>query len=188
VGTGTFSTGAAFSNSTALGFSTDITASNQVRIGNTTVTSIGGQVGWTTISDGRFKKNIKETVPGLSFILHLRPVMYLLDLDAMAGYLHTPDSLRSKDAEIEKSKMLQTGFIAQEVEKTADALGYDFSGVDKPKNSADYYGLRYAEFVVPLVKGMQEQQKMIDELQKQVNLLKEQNKQMVEEMDRLKRK
>ena len=49
-----------------------------------------------------------------------------------------------------------TGFIAQEVEAAAKKLGFDFSGVDAPKNENDYYGLRYAEFVVPLVKAVQE--------------------------------
>ena len=52
-------------------------------------------------------------------------------------------------------------------------MDYDFSGVDKPKNEKDYYGLRYAEFVVPLVKAIQEQQKMIEELRQEVNKLKE---------------
>ncbi|HEV8538733.1 MAG TPA: hypothetical protein VGR15_07395, partial [Bacteroidota bacterium] len=40
--------------------------------------------------------------------------------------------------------------------KAAKELGYDFSGVDAPKNEKDFYGLRYAEFVVPLVKAVQE--------------------------------
>ena len=31
-----------------------------------------------------------------------------------------------------------------------EEIGFDFSGVDKPKNEEDYYGLRYSEFVVPL--------------------------------------
>ena len=66
----------------------------------------------------------------------------------------------------------RTGFIAQEVEKAANELGYDFSGVDKPKNKNDYYGLRYAEFVVPLVKAMQEQQNMIEEMKAEIELLK----------------
>ena len=56
-----------------------------------------------------------------------------------------------------------SGFAAQEVEAAASASGYDFSGVDKPKNANDFYGLRYGDFVVPLVKGMQEQQKMIED-------------------------
>ncbi len=65
-----------------------------------------------------------------------------------------------------------TGFVAQEVEAAAKELGYDFSGVDAPKSENDYFGLRYAEFVVPLVKGMQEQQQMIEAQQKEINELK----------------
>ena len=72
-----------------------------------------------------------------------------------------------------------SGFVAQEVEQAAKSTGYDFSGVDKPKNENDMYGLRYAEFVVPLVKAVQELSKMnkdrdakIDTLQKQINELK----------------
>jgi len=66
-----------------------------------------------------------------------------------------------------KSNIRQTGFIAQEVEKVAKELGFDFSGVDIPENEDDYYGLRYAQFVVPLVKAVQEQQQMITQLQKE---------------------
>ena len=66
----------------------------------------------------------------------------------------------------DKEQIRYTGFIAQEVEEAAKELGYDFSGVDAPKNDKDFYGLRYAEFVVPLVKGMQEQQEQIAALQR----------------------
>lgn len=45
------------------------------------------------------------------------------------------------------------------------------SGVDKPKNKDDYYGLRYAEFVVPIIKAMQEQQQMIDKQNKVIDEL-----------------
>ena len=58
---------------------------------------------------------------------------------------------------------MRTGFVAQEVEVAANKLGYDFSGVDKPQNKNSLYGLRYAEFVVPLVKAVQELSKMNDE-------------------------
>jgi trimeric autotransporter adhesin len=61
-----------------------------------------------------------------------------------------------------------TGFIAQEVEKVANETGFDFSGVDEPKNDQDLYGLRYAEFVVPLVKAVQEQQAIIERLEKRI--------------------
>jgi hypothetical protein len=160
--------GTTYSNSTALGANAAITASNQIRLGDATVSSIGGFANWTNVSDSRFKKDISESVPGLAFINKLRPVTYHLDMNAIASYLNTPDSLRLKDSEALKGAMLHTGFIAQEVEKVAKELGFDFSGVDKPKNENDYYGLRYAEFVVPLVKGMQEQQKLIEELMKRI--------------------
>ena len=65
---------------------------------------------------------------------------------------------------LQKETMQQTGFVAQEVEAAAKELGYDFSGIDKPQNDKGQYGLRYAEFVVPLVKAMQEQQQMIEAL------------------------
>lgn len=37
------------------------------------------------------------------------------------------------------------------------------SGVDAAKNNKSLYGLRYAEFVVPLLKAMQELSKMNDD-------------------------
>ena len=172
LGHAAFFNGTSRDNSTALGYNTVITASNQVRVGNGAVTSIGGFANWTNLSDGRFKTNIKETIPGLSFIMKLRPVSYYLDMDAIAGFLKTPDSLRLKSAETEKGKLLQTGFVAQEVEQAAKQTNFEFSGIDKPKNKDDYYGLRYAEFVVPLVKAVQEQQQLIEILQKQVEAAK----------------
>jgi hypothetical protein len=155
------------SNTTALGYGCVITASNQVRVGNSSITSIGGYEDWTTISDARFKTDVQEKVPGLDFILKLRPVTYHMDMEALASFLHTPDSLRNREGETAKAGILKTGFIAQEVEQAASLVGYDFSGVDKPKNENDYYGLRYAEFVVPLVKAAQEQQALIENLQRQ---------------------
>ena len=68
--------------------------------------------------------------------------------------------------------------MEQEVEELTKRLGYDFSGVEAPDNEQDLYRLRYAEFVVPLVKAVQEQQEMIsslesivDELQNQIDEL-----------------
>tara|TARA_B110000908_G_C10246905_1_gene449373 strand:+ start:1042 stop:2742 length:1701 start_codon:yes stop_codon:yes gene_type:complete len=165
-----------YSNSMALGANTSISASNQIRLGNSSVTSIGGNRSWTNLSDGRFKKNIKEDVKGLDFILKLRPVTYNLDLDKLDRFLGISDSISDKSdfgmaSKKEKSEIIQTGFIAQEVEAAAKELGYDFSGVDTPKNSEDHYGLRYAEFVVPLVKAIQEQQSAIEEIKNMNNLL-----------------
>jgi hypothetical protein len=67
-------------NATALGSGVTVNASNKVRIGNSGVTVIEGQVPFTTPSDGRYKYNVKEDVKGLDFILQLRPVTYQFDV------------------------------------------------------------------------------------------------------------
>ncbi len=72
-----------------------------------------------------------------------------------------------------KEKIVYTGFIAQDVEKLAKEVSFDFSGVDVPKNETDLYGLRYAEFVVPIVKGMQELSAENDSLKTELTTLKE---------------
>lgn len=171
-------------NTTALGNGTTVTANNMVRIGNAAVTSIGGQVGWTTVSDSRFKTNIQKNVPGLDFIGKLQPVTYYMDMDAIANYLKTPSDLRDKKAEKIKATALQTGFLAQDVEKAAEELNYDFSGIDKPKNKNDYYGLRYAEFVVPLIKAVQEQQEIIKKQEKTIKSLENRLKVIEEKLSK----
>ena len=57
------------------------------------------------------------------------------------------------------------------MEQVAKNSDYNFNGVDAPKNQTSYYGLRYATFVVPLVKAIQEQQEMIDKQQDEVSKL-----------------
>lgn len=164
-------------NASALGNGVIITGSNQVRLGNGSVTSIGGYANWTNISDQRVKTDVKENVRGLDFILRLRPVTYHLDLTA-ASRIQGITSAQI-DGQAEKESVRYTGFIAQEVEQAAYQSQYDFSGVDKPQNEQDLYGIRYAEFVAPLVKAVQEQQKMIEtqgelirQLQEEIEALK----------------
>jgi trimeric autotransporter adhesin len=165
-----------YNHSIAIGEGVNISASSQARIGNATVTSIGGFANWTNVSDKRFKKDINyNSVPGLDFIKKLQPVTYHLDMNAIALWQKKPNSLRFVENERIKENQLQTGFIAQEVEIAARELGFEFSGVDAPKNKDDFYGLRYAEFVVPLVKSVQEQQDQIEELKKQLNEARQKN-------------
>ena len=89
-------------------------------------------------------------------------------------------------SQFDKEKYRYTGFIAQEVERAANEVGFDFSGVDKPQNDKDYYGLRYAEFVVPIVKAIQEQQSEIEILKEQIELLKASNELLKEQNNLLK--
>ena len=54
-------------NIIAIGQGTTCTDNSQARFGNAATTSIGGYADWTNISDGRYKKNIKENVVGAGF-------------------------------------------------------------------------------------------------------------------------
>lgn len=148
-----------YTNSTAVGFGTLITADNQVRIGNSDITSIGGQVDWSTLSDGRYKVNVTENVPGLDFIMRLRPVTYNVDKSKL-----------SADGGI--SAKVETGFIAQEVEMAAQNSDFEFDGVNPPKNDDDYYTLSYAKIVVPLTKAVQELQLIVSQQKDQIASLK----------------
>ncbi|MCB0666415.1 MAG: tail fiber domain-containing protein, partial [Saprospiraceae bacterium] len=160
VGANTDVTTAGLFNVIAIGQGTGVSASSTARFGNSATGSYGGWANWTNVSDGRYKKNVQANVPGLEFILKLEPVTYNLDVSAISHDLNENQgrewNIEMKHAIEEKEKVCQTGFIAQEVERIAREIGFDFSGVDAPKNEKDMYGLRYAEFVVPLVKAVQE--------------------------------
>lgn len=172
IGNGASPAGSTFDNTTSLGAGASPNSPNQMRLGNASVSVIGGYANWSLFSDGRLKTNIQEDIIGLEFIKQLRPVSYSYDMDAIARFENTPDSLRLRDAERLKAQEIQTGFIAQEVEAAAKAVGLDFHGVVKPYDSNGTYALRYAEFVVPLVKAMQEQQVIIELQQEAINALK----------------
>ncbi|MES2778221.1 MAG: tail fiber domain-containing protein [Bacteroidota bacterium] len=174
-------TSGSFLNATVIGYAAEVDASNKVRIGNTVVTSIGGQVGWTNFSDSRYKLNIREDVPGLSFVTALRPVTYTVDTKSLDENYY---KLKPGIAASTNTSYRHTGFIAQEVERSAAALNYSFSGVDKPQQPDGLYGLRYAEFVVPLVKAVQEQQQQVNHLQVEIELLKEQNKLLIQQLNK----
>jgi hypothetical protein len=158
--------GNGYYNVIAIGQGTVCTDVSQVTIGNGSTATYRAYANWTNISDGRFKKNIKENVPGLEFINKLKPITYTLDATGIDNFLHkglpqdTQPNNKAKavmnKALAEKEKVVYTGFVAQDVEKIAKRLNYDFSGVDAAKNDKDLYGLRYADFVVPLVKAVQE--------------------------------
>lgn len=170
----------ALTNATAIGSGAVVSASNKIRLGNAAVSVIEGQVAYTFPSDGRFKNNISETdVKGLSFIKTLRPVVYNFDTEKFDAYTRKgmPADQRTGSDIIDFGPSImirQSGFIAQEVEESAIEAGYDFNGLHKPESDNDYYSLSYSQFVVPLVKGMQEQQQLIEALQKQIDVQQQQ--------------
>jgi hypothetical protein len=172
-------------NCIAIGQQVTCTASSQARIGNLATNSIGGTVGWSTLSDGRYKTDLEDNVKGIDFIMKLRPLTYRLNLTALNNRLNEMTGRKKSTADAgarqalsQKESTIFSGFVAQDVEQAAKESGYAFSGVDKPQNENDLYGLRYGDFVVPLVKAVQEQQVtiqqqqiLIEELQKRLQAL-----------------
>lgn len=177
------SAGANRDRGVAIGHASSNTANLQVRIGSSSISSIGGYRAWTNLSDARLKSNIVSNVPGVDFIMKLRPVTYNMTLEDNYNLLY-PEGIPEEYQKIidqDKDvvdKVVRTGFIAQEVEAAAESLNFDFSGIDKPKNDKDFYGLRYATFVVPLVKATQEQQATIVDQQAQIEKLEERLKKL----------
>jgi len=112
----------------------------------------GGNRAWYNSSDMRLKKDIADLDPsmGLETIMRLRPVTY---------HWRTGDTTKT-----------ELGFIAQDVEKVLPELvgkGLDVETVrdDGTKEKiTDVRTLSYANFVVPLIKAVQQQQGQIEEL------------------------
>ncbi|MDQ8003466.1 MAG: tail fiber domain-containing protein [Pedobacter sp.] len=120
-------------NATAIGYNAKVDASNKVRIGNGNVTIIQGQVAFTNASDQRFKTAITPMDKGLDFIQRLKPVSYQMK--------------NSSD------KRINWGFIAQDIEAL---VGTENAVLTIGNDAERSLGLRYTDFISPMVKAMQE--------------------------------
>lgn len=129
-------------------------ATNYIYIGSTSTGKTYAPQGITSYSDRRIKDSIKANVPGLAFIIKLRPVTYHLNIHRENQLLGIHD--KDWPGRYNGEKICQSGFIAQEVDSAAQACGYNFSAIDKPKTPNGLYGLCYQDFVVPLVKAVQD--------------------------------
>ncbi len=171
-------------NVTVIGAGAVATGNNKVLLGNTAVSRVESYGGFFTISDGRFKKNVQANVPGLTFINQLQPVTYQLDwnqYEQITGISNPVRYNRSGQKVSEPNGALQTGFIAQEVLRAANTLGYSFSGVAVAENTGDNYSINYAAFVPSLVKAVQE----LDAANKQ---LQNENRKLKAEVEKIKAK
>jgi len=191
-------TNTGLSNTSCLGYFSGgiVDNHNRIELGNTSVSVIAGAVGFSTYSDSRIKDNVREDVPGLTFINQLRPVTYHLNVHRENEMVYAgkdPSGEWEGKYDIEKIKM--TGFLAQEVEQAALNSGYDFSGIQKPENPEDLYSLRYSDFVMPLVKAVQElneqnqtQQALLNDQQHAIEALQQQNESLQSQLDEIKYK
>jgi hypothetical protein len=148
-------------NSAAYGYFALVTANNKIRLGNAAVTVIEGQpLNYTGLSDGRFKKDLKEDVVGLDFIMKLKPVSYTFDRVEYTKFVNKKNTEVSAEMYEELSRqstIRQSGFVAQEMDKAVQESGYaSFDAVSKPEDEDDTWGIAYGTLVVPLVKSVQE--------------------------------
>jgi trimeric autotransporter adhesin len=190
-GTGTTTTN--LNNTVTLGFGARTSLDGAAVIGNSLTTTIGGYQNWSNYSDGRFKTNVKENVIGLDFIKALRPVTFTVDVKNLDKFIYKDNAAEyEKGLEAlldEKLRKVETGFIAQEVEAAAKKIGYNFDGVNIPRDSTkSHYSISYASFVVPLVKAVQEQQIIIENLQKELEKIKNKDIQIENELKAIRAK
>jgi hypothetical protein len=113
-------------------------------------------------SDEREKTEIKKTTLGLNFIKDLKPVSY--------KWIDGEQQNKGKD------EREHQGLIAQQVAETVEKHGVnknDFGGLDiqKTEKYDDFYGMSYDQLIAPLIKAIQEQQTIIDDLKTRIETL-----------------
>ena len=160
-----------YNNSTSLGANAVAPGSDEIMLGDASVTWVGSMAGAFITSDARVKEDIKYDVPGLSFIKLLRPVSYSLNIHKVNEITCAPQTADYPTKyDIEKMKMV--GFLAQDVEAAANKIGFKFSGVRPASDEHSLYSIRYTDIIMPLVKAVQEQQKEIEDLRTENQMLK----------------
>ena len=162
-----------YTNCTGLGYSSAVTGSNQIQLGNTSVT-VYAQKALVVRSDARDKLDIEDSPLGLNFIMKLRPRKYRMN--SREAYFEE-DKERDFTATNDGSKAGKRphyGLVAQEVKEVMNELNVDFAGYldSKIDGGEDVLSLGYAEFIAPMIKAIQQQQHMIEQLQKEIELLK----------------
>lgn len=118
-------------------------------------------VGYLTVSDRRFKTDVKEITNAMDLIKQFKSKTY--------------NFISENEYGMNLPKQKQYGFIAQEVEAIVPEFVSDLKQPEmkdedgKVKSKAiDYKAVNYIEFIPLLVAGMQEQQEIIADLQEQI--------------------
>lgn len=144
-------------NTTSLGYQSLPTASNQVVLGNNAITALRCQVtSITALSDARDKIEIEPIRDGVATLQRLKPVAF---------------TWNARDST--KVGIPAAGFIAQDLleVQSKHPQGKNLDLVDD--SNPDRYEARYGNLLPILVAALKEQQAMIDELQSEVDSLKQ---------------
>ena len=109
-------------------------------------------------SDRNEKNTIKNTDLGLDFINKLKPVSYIWNNKTRTHYGLIAQDVEDLLSEINKDTKDFAGFIKADVSEEKD-------------NTKHSYGLRYNEFISPMIKAIQEQQEIINDLKNRIETL-----------------
>ena len=111
-------------------------------------------VAWSNVSDCRDKTNFNQIANlGLNFVRKLRPVKYVWD-NRQKYVEQCGFEYGIKDGTLKQDKV-HYGFLAQEMEFAAKAVGEKFDGITYDP-FRDKYTVSYLELVASLVKSVQE--------------------------------
>ena len=132
----------------------------------------GENATWTHSSDKRIKKDIEDNTLGLEFINKLKTRTF--KKKAPSEY---PTEFDGYDAEVTERKnpnRKHYGFVAQEVKQVMDSVGHSEFPVWK-ENTDGMQELGETELITPLIKAVQELTKKVEEQQKEIDKLRNQN-------------
>ena len=148
-GPATGSTG--LSNTCAIGNDAQVTASNTIQLGNSSITSLQCQVSLTSPSDVRLKTNFQELDASLDFISKLKPLRF-------------DWKLQEGQTDVRKD----IGFTAQDLLEVQDTTGINIPNLVNT-NDPEKYGVCYTQLIPILVKAIQDLKKEVDELKNAKN-------------------
>jgi hypothetical protein len=117
---------------------------------------------WTSASDSRLKTNITQIESSLSSLLQLNPITF-----DFTEHISTRKSM---------------GFIAQEVGQIPLFSYLPMSMGKQASDGTDYLGLSYTDFIPYLVKGIQEQNVIIQQQATEITALQTQLAQVLQRL------
>jgi len=118
---------------------------------------------WTTYSDDRLKTDRRELPYGLNEVLKMQPL----------SYFHHNSTTNEGKLVVEETGTESIGFVAQDMYKLIP------EAVSVPEDeTADLWGMNYDKLIPVLVKAIQEQQVVINELKDFVKELKQRIEQL----------
>jgi hypothetical protein len=151
------------------------TVSNQITLGNSSITSLRCNVtSITSLSDARDKKNIKDLSLGLNFLMKVKPREF--NWDKREWYDNN-----SNDGS-KMSKTPTAGFIAQELDEVQKEENAEWLNLVL-KDNPDKLEATYGNLLPVMVKSIQD---LKEEKDKEIASLKTENEQLRKEIQSLK--